>query len=324
MRKHELETKVLAIIERAQKGQPIEDSHIELKSEWVEPAKAARKIAGHANAARGMPILWLIGVGDNGEVIGADHNELSTWYAGVKSRFDELGPKLSMDVNVPVQGRTVSALLFETDRAPYVVKNPNGGQVTLEVPWREATAIRSAKRADLLRILSRNQQEPDLEVVNCRFEFPQLILDADSEGAGSLRLDIYIIPRGDEPIVIPFHRCEGFLKNVGSGQMYSFTNLFFSRSLYNVCDGMEISNKFCNLAISQHDIILHGPGMACICAFTEQSIWEAEEAEALDVELRLGTANPDVTIKLEQTLLRGHDCHSLNAYWDSKQIAERG
>lgn len=322
MRKTELETWVLSIIERAQKGQPVEDSRVEMKAEWVEAAKAARRIAGHANAARGMPILWLVGVGERGEVRGADYNELSRWYSEVKSKFDDLAPELSMGLNVLVEDKTISALLFETDRAPYVVKNPDDGRVTLEVPWREATGTRSAKRADLLRILSRHQQEPALEVVKCRFEFPTLVFDVDPESPGGLSLDVYVIPRGDEPVVIPFHRCEGFLKDVGTSCTYGFTTLFFSRSFYNVCSGMEPSSGFHNLAISQHDIILRGPGMACIRAFTDQSIRDAEEAEVLHLNLSLGTADPNVSIKLEQTLLRRHDAHSPNAYWDSKEIAK--
>ena len=62
MRSHEIESWAYDIIERVQKHQPIEDSRVELKSEWIDATKAARQIAGHANASHGEPILWLIGI----------------------------------------------------------------------------------------------------------------------------------------------------------------------------------------------------------------------------------------------------------------------
>ena len=57
MRIHEIETWVLQIVERVESEQPIEDSRIELKSDWIDPAKAARQLAGHANAAHGDTLL---------------------------------------------------------------------------------------------------------------------------------------------------------------------------------------------------------------------------------------------------------------------------
>ena len=63
MKAIEIEYWALRILERVEKHQPIEDTWVELKAEWpVETAKTARQLAGHANAARGEPVLWLIGV----------------------------------------------------------------------------------------------------------------------------------------------------------------------------------------------------------------------------------------------------------------------
>jgi len=318
MRPNEIETWVLSIIERAQSGQPIEDFRVEMKEEWIDPVRAARRIAAHANAARGIPVLWLIGVGERGEVKGAAYSELSRWHSEMESKFDDLAPKLLTDLNIAVQGKTVVALLFETERAPYVVKNPDGGTVTLEVPWREATGVRSAKRVDLLRILSRHQLEPVTEVVNCRFEIPKHSVKKSLLTLRTgLTLDIYLIPRGDEPLVIPFHRCRGYLRDVSSSRDYGFTTLFFTRSFYNVCAGMEESTEFPNVAISRHDIVFRGPGMARVQAFTEESVDEAEEAATLYLSLRLGTADPDVAIELEQALHQIHDPQSQCASWNS-------
>src|SRR3712207_5876612 len=111
MRKHQIENWALSVIERVESGEPNEDFRVELKSQWLDPQKAARQIAGHANGARGENILWLIGVDQKKGVIGADHMELADWYAKVKAQFDDLAPQL-IDLNVPVKGKTVVALFF--------------------------------------------------------------------------------------------------------------------------------------------------------------------------------------------------------------------
>lgn len=62
MRPVEIESWALSVIQQVESRQPNEDARVEMKTNWIEHFKAARQIAGHANAARGDPILWLIGV----------------------------------------------------------------------------------------------------------------------------------------------------------------------------------------------------------------------------------------------------------------------
>lgn len=152
MRKSELEAWVLNIIDRVESGQPNEDARVQLKREWLEPKKVARRIASHANAAGGEPVLWIIGVDQTAGVVGADSLELATWLPQVRAKFSELAPDLLLDLNVSARSKTVVALLFETDRAPFVMKNPaygssGGGSVELEVPRRDGTRVRSARRS---------------------------------------------------------------------------------------------------------------------------------------------------------------------------------
>jgi len=88
MRAHEIENWVLRIIEQVESGQPNEDYRVELKAKWLDAKKAARRIAGHANAAHGEPILWLIGVDEEEGVVGANNEELANWSAQVRAEFD--------------------------------------------------------------------------------------------------------------------------------------------------------------------------------------------------------------------------------------------
>jgi hypothetical protein len=219
MRKSELEAWVLDVIARVESGQPNEDARVELKSEWTEPKKAARRIAGHANAAGGDPVLWIVGVDQTAGVVGADALELATWLPQVRAEFSELAPDLLLDLNVPARGKTVVALLFETDRAPFAVKNPlfgsrDGGAVEWEVPWRAGTRVRSATRSQLLRILAPLEMLPNLEVIE-----GSLSLWPPQEGEQRnpswwIMLKLYVTPQF-APLYIPFHKCTGTVRVEG-------------------------------------------------------------------------------------------------------------
>src|SRR5437016_570969 len=99
MLRHQLEGWALNVLDRVVSGGRIEDSRVEAKRDWPEKVDAARKIAGHANAAGGNPILWLIGVDEKDHTVpGADYKELADWFPGVRSQFDDLAPPLQ-DLN---------------------------------------------------------------------------------------------------------------------------------------------------------------------------------------------------------------------------------
>jgi hypothetical protein len=151
----ELELWAQNIISDVLKNQRAEDSRVELKSSWPEPDKAAIGLAAHANAARGTPILWLIGIDEKAQRVSIpDTVELANWFKSVERFFDGDAPRMLLDANVRSGGGTVVALYFETHQgAPFVVKNPGGGYPQFVVPWREGTSKRAASRYDLLRIL---------------------------------------------------------------------------------------------------------------------------------------------------------------------------
>lgn len=222
MRKHEIEYWVLRIIDMVVNKQPVEDDRVELKSIWSpDHKKTARQIAGHANAARGEPILWIIGVDERKGVKGVDHEELSNWFNSVKSCFDEsLAPDLTSLV-VPYDNKTVTALFFETDRAPFVIKNRSGGQITHEVPWREGNSTRSAKRTDLIKILSPLQRNPVVDILGGELILRKYI---DTQKMSekfylSLKLELYVTTISTNIVVIPFHNCNITLKPQNSDNL---------------------------------------------------------------------------------------------------------
>lgn len=155
MRAQELELWARDIVEKVLSNQPVEDSRVELKSEWIEPEKAARRLGGHANAARGDSILWLIGIDEKNRMLATiDPVEFESWFKSVQSHFDGFAPRLLLDVNIRIEGSTVVSLYFDTvHEAPYVIKSSKGGYPDFIVPWREGTRLRAARRQDLLSIL---------------------------------------------------------------------------------------------------------------------------------------------------------------------------
>lgn len=202
MRKHEIESWALTVIERVRAGATNEDSRVELKREWISPEKAARRIAAHANSALGEPILWVIGIDQKSGGLVQSPNDLASWWPSVKSLFDGVAPEL-IDVSITVDGKTVMALYFDTERRPFVVKSiPD----YLEVPWREGTQTRSAKRNELIRLLTPVAELPQFEILSARFAIQQLQPHPNPVWQLKAELGIYVIPRREGRIVFPFHR----------------------------------------------------------------------------------------------------------------------
>ena len=154
MKPEEIRKWALEIIACVEANKPAEDSRVECKSIWLDARTIARQPAGHANAALGENILWLIGVDEKaGTVPGADHNELANWHPQLKKEFDQgIAPALVANINIIFDRATAVALLFETTNAPFVVKVPNTDR--LEIPWREGTRTRSATRFEVTKLLS--------------------------------------------------------------------------------------------------------------------------------------------------------------------------
>lgn len=203
----ELEVWVHQIADLVKAGKNIEDSRVELKAAWpTEHQKIARRIAGHANAAGGEPILWIIGLDEKSKsVTGASGADLENWWPQVKSYFpNQFAPELLKDLAVPVDNTSVVALLMATDRAPYLVKNPAGGAIDAEVPWREGTSVRTARREDLLRILVPVSRLPVIEVIS-GFSRHQTGVNGDENWLHYL--NFYVTPVGG-PVTIPIHLCD--------------------------------------------------------------------------------------------------------------------
>jgi hypothetical protein len=301
MRKHEIEVWALRLVEQVNAKQRTEDSHVELKAEWpADSNRAARRLAAHANAAAGEPILWLIGVDEEQGVTGAPENETADWLAGVRSEFDALMPRLIADLAIPVDGKTVVALLFETDRLPFVVKNQAfgraAGSVEREVPWREGTAVRSATREDLLRVLSPLARLPEVETLGAAL----CVLHVQPGLAWSLDLYLYVTPTGEERLVIPVHRCE-FGAVLVDGFQIEFASISFG------CEpGLNTATRT--------EIILEGPGLVSVTAYSQTPTPIATSEGHVRISGRMRPIKAHTSIPVELDLAPKHDPNFL-AKW---------
>ncbi len=300
MRPSQIESWALRVIERVNAHHPIEDTLVELKSSWPsDHPKTARQIAAHANAARGEPILWLIGVDEHKGVVGADLNELSAWYPAIQARFDDLAPALT-SLNVPTAGKTVVALQFDTDRAPFVVKNPAGGQVSLEVPWRDSNSTRSAGRSELLRLLVPLQELPIWEVLSGKLTVAPVPDDPNQEGTWRLTLRLYVTPRRQQRVVLPFHRCEAsfsipprfprtIFRAVELGPPYLPPPAYRDLSL--------------TIQSTPHEALVDGPGVLNLSAQVQSPIPSSiSSREDLELQLKFSPAGSDLVSSVSTTL----------------------
>lgn len=130
MRTHEIEEWALRVIEAVLSKANVEDARVELKRQLVDPDRSARRIAGHANRAAGEPILWIVGIDEKTHEIFGVTDDTAAWWPRVQSRFDGIAPTLT-DVTLSIEGKTLKALLFDTDRRPFVVRTSTG---EFEVP----------------------------------------------------------------------------------------------------------------------------------------------------------------------------------------------
>jgi hypothetical protein len=303
-----LEAWVLRVVDQVARGEHTEDSRIELKREWPKPENAARLIAGHANAARGASILWIIGLDESTGVHGAPKEELANWYNSVKQSFDGFPPSL-YDLNVPANGKTLVALLFETDRAPYVVRNPvfgspGGGSVEREVPWREGRRTLSARRDHLLRLLVPTTDLPEVEVLSCAVSASMdQLADKTEVEKWDLHGTLYLSPRGNE-VVIPFHRTKLTVIQ-GQRQCISLWRHFrmFPPSRFDTSGG-SFGTKVDSVTVgaTSSEVILSGPGMVHFTADAQFPFADIYHDQALELRLVLSIVGAMAPLSLSVSM----------------------
>lgn len=264
----------------------VEDAAVEVKSVWPDPYEAARRIGGHANAALGSPILWIIGLDEASGVVGVEPTELANWWAQVQSQFDADSPAMT-ELNVRLDsGETVVALGFDTGDPPYVVKNPLHGSVAghvidREVPWRSGTRTRTATRNELFRLLFGSLAAAPK--IDPRTGILRIISRADGPPYWDLRVFLYLLPGSTERLVFPFHAAaaEVQLPEVNVSQELGVRRLEASQT------------KSVLMHTSEFDLLATGPGGLTLIAGARATFGPIPPNEA-EVKVTLTAADAEI------------------------------
>jgi hypothetical protein len=319
VRDHEVEEWALRLVQQVKAGDSIEDGRVELKADWpTDPYKAARRIAGLANAARSPLVLLVIGLDEKRGVVGAGSTDLATWWPGVKKHFHELAPSLH-DLVVHADGLTVRALLFGGERVPYVVRNPDYGKTAgvteLEVPWREGTSVRSARRSDLIQVLSPLRRSPKFEVLLGDVEVQES--GNNDEWKASVRC--YLEAPDGERVVIPHYRCSGQLA-APDGQWTLPLEMLRFRP---VTVAARVHDELPTLRQGAAQLIVDGPGLV---TFEGQAVSKFDAfphgvAETVLLQAQVGWVGGEVPVPIEVELLHtARNDEGVKSTWVYRQL----
>jgi hypothetical protein len=190
---------------------------------------------------------------------------------------------------------------FETDRAPYLVKNPvfgkpGGGSVSWEVPWREGTSTRSARRAELLSILASSSRLPLVEILgaSARLDMTTRSLVADT--------DLYVVPFDRERLVFPQHWLQTELTIRTTSYMFDRVVLTLPRDSASgtqelqqiVLDGPAAMKLFATANLQAHAIEVHP---TVVLTIKLRPAWSSQHLVVVG-ELALDDAAPITTWRL--------------------------
>lgn len=234
MRAIDLETRVITAVDQIRAGKSVEHDFIECKRDWPKENKA-RQLAASLNRAGGDPVIYIIGIDEKtGEVFDVLGTEVSDWWGQITPKFDQTPPEMVRHIPVPVgdEGAQVMAVAFASDRAPYVVKT-GVANPSLEVPMREGTSTRTARRDELLRLLIPTATVPQAVILDAELyveyypEVPERVHPVNGNTMGAQKEDVhsfgslraYIEHNGKDPVTFPAHGMKGRL--IVNGQSFA-------------------------------------------------------------------------------------------------------
>ena len=305
LRRSQVEAEALQAVEAVLAGGRVEDARIECKADWPDENKA-RQLAGHANTARGEPIIWLVGVDEkNHSLTRPSPIDPADWWSRMSKRFDQAAPEM-FDVTVHLgEGRTVTALAFMTDQVPYVVTaGGEEGRVEREVPVRAGTRTRSAYRHELLRMLFPSISIPQSFITAAVLQGSYEEEDPP-RGRLSLWMRLFFEFPGGTTTMLPANRMQARLDfDVESLAMPASDSvrMFFETGEYST------SPKTFGVQGRSDGIVITGPGATDITAETSiDPAWYNRIYRVRTVQMRcsLGIAGSDRRLQLSAILRRG-------------------
>jgi len=314
----DLDVVVFNALDRIERGQPLEDSRLELKSDWsatpAEHHRYARQIAALCNAARGGEAVLVVGVSERHGVVGCNGVEVGAWWRTITRWLDDPPPEPHARI-LHSKGKSVVALMFDTSYVPMVVRRPmeNAGRLvpdhdSLEIPWRGVTDARSARRRDLVEMLLASAQAPQFEIIEGLLDLVATTRGADGPQAMRLTIRTYVdLPVGADT-VIPKHRCAGYVVADEVDTPIMFDETAASVEVLAPFPTWAVQHRPEQLALASaghNQVILHGPGPVKLLAsvlLQDGHPWAS--AQRVRVDLQVGMANTTARVPVSAHLER--------------------
>jgi hypothetical protein len=290
MTKQQIESWAIDVLDKVRTGKKVDDPLVEMRHDWPEPAVAARLIAGHANMARGQTILWLMGADEAAGIKQITHRDPALWLPQVDAYFDGVAPD-TWAMPMVYNGVRLTALITETDRAPYVVKiagaNQPADSPSTEVPYRTGKKTHSAGRVDLLRMMVPASKTPDVSVLDSK-----LLMGRPGQSSNFhayVQFDLYIVPTGKETLVYPYRRSRAWALFQGPHQPLEIP----------VTGGSGFAGSL--ITPTQSELIVNGPGQISVIAqiVTPRFSYVANKPVSVHMELVHATGSAPIRAKSE-------------------------
>ena len=235
----------------------------------------------------------------------------------VEAEFDGLAPSLR-DLVVPTPFGSIVALLFDVSRRPFVVKNTvygqtGGGPVSMEVPWRRGTAIHTARRDELLRILVPRQVLPDIEVLHASaargirapidpaYGGQPSDIERSEHLSWNFSLTLYVTPRTTDLLVLPTHKMV-LIFALGSEKPQRAAEFHFVAPYRSVGPTNSVLDSS-TVTASAGEAVLRGPRLLYARASHPEVIRSLPTNGDLAVTLTMSPAGSDLTTETAFQLL---------------------
>lgn len=291
----EVEVRAHRIIDDVLAGRPVEDDATELKAAWpTDFRRAARRVAGHANAAAQQPIFWLIGVDEEGRRIsGAGAVDPAAWYPQLQAQFAAgWAPGLLHTVNVPRDEGVVVALVFDTIGAPFQVRaDPD----LLEVPWREGTRVRSARRHELLATIANVVRLPQIDIVDAYMTAQTNRVTPPDRVVGhtfAATFDIYVTLAAEQAVHFPFYRSSILFRADGIAEPFELGPV----------RAMVVGDEDISVRVGERQVSVTAPAFIRVYASRQLPLLARPDVPAV-VQCRLGVAGNPRLIEFASNLV---------------------
>lgn len=206
---------------------------------------------------------------------------------------------------VPTPDGVVVALNFGTRRAPYLVTTNGANGIDFEVPIRAGNRTRTARRHELILMMSEEVNAPIIELIDSKISMymsseeelaarPNLSGDIDATFEGSIFVST------NQPITIPYHRMKARI--VFPDQDIA-AELDLARGSLST-NTRETTVGFTKLSSGFYFNASDGVGLRARGSISRSLSMSVQNFDSLSIELEFHIAGRDRPVRVRQNLLR--------------------